>query len=322
MTVVSKSFSKKRVVVVGGSGFIGTHLIKRLLELDILVTNFDIVEPTSLFNFSVDFFYCDIREPILIDLPYKVDVLVNLAAIHRNPGHENYEYYLTNILGAINLCRWSVANGIGKDIFVSSISVYGNSTTLEERVSQPKNLSNYGYSKILAENVYLDFFQNSPNRLTIFRPAVIFGEGEKGNFSRLAKALKQRRFVIPTKKSIIKPCGYVTDFVNAIVYKITNQDSKLFYNFSFPNQYTIREICRSFHLIAGFGMPVILPLERLFSLGERFFPNNSFFLRASKLLAGNSVVPSNLLDENFEWEFDLQNALNDWKKSSNFDLEL
>jgi nucleoside-diphosphate-sugar epimerase len=50
----------------------------------------------------------DVRQPILhLDLPLDVELIVNLAAVHREPGHEPDEYFATNLPGADNVCAWA-----------------------------------------------------------------------------------------------------------------------------------------------------------------------------------------------------------------------
>jgi nucleoside-diphosphate-sugar epimerase len=319
MGALGNKTETKHVIVVGGSGFVGTHLTKKLVELNYKVTILDIVSPHPSTDEMVEFEYCDVRNPISVKLSSKPDILINLAAVHRNPGHEISEYYLTNALGALNLCKWSNQNRIPRNIFVSSISVYGDGPTLEEEVKFAIERSHYGFSKLMAENIYLENIFTPKNNLTIFRPAVIFGEGEAGNFTRLANALIRKRFIIPSTEPVIKPCGYVKDFVDAITFSLNRPTSKTFYNFAFPNSYTIRDICQSFHEVGDVKLPPRLPLQRIMRFFVEKFPGNFTLARISKLLSGQAVVPLNLILDEFEWRYELNDALLDWKTSSNFD---
>src|SRR5271169_2462900 len=116
--------AKKKAIVFGGAGFIGCHLLKRLVEEDRHETLYgvDIVDP----RFEVDgvqWVKCDIRAPIPSWLfeegPFEI---FNLAAVHTTPGHEEWEYYWTNVYGAINVCRFASEVGAERVLFTSTMT--------------------------------------------------------------------------------------------------------------------------------------------------------------------------------------------------------
>src|ERR1017187_2343027 len=133
----------KTVVVFGGTGFIGTHLAQHLLAHDLAETIFlvDLNEPrdfpytqllrSGLKSGKVVFVRNDVRQSVPDGLlPEHTDVVFNLAAVHREPGHHSREYFETNLAGAENVCAWASAVGCETLVFTSSISLYGPS---EER---------------------------------------------------------------------------------------------------------------------------------------------------------------------------------------------
>ena len=116
----------KTVVLFGGTGFIGTHLTQHLLKHNLAETIYlvDLNGPrdfpytqllhSGLSSGKVLFVAHDVRKPVPLDLlPDKADVVFNLAAVHREPGHSPQEYFETNLLGAENVCAWAstVASG-------------------------------------------------------------------------------------------------------------------------------------------------------------------------------------------------------------------
>ena len=112
-------------IIFGGSGFIGTHLIHLLKELhpDSNIYDLDIVMPGEEGvvpgivekNKGVKYIRCDVRKPIDVEIETtKDDVVFNLAAVHRTPGHEDIEYFETNIRGAENVTAWVECKGIKK----------------------------------------------------------------------------------------------------------------------------------------------------------------------------------------------------------------
>src|SRR5690606_31892986 len=96
----------------------------------------------------------DVRRPIDWFPEEKVDLIANFAAVHREPGHEDYEYYETNLLGAENVCAWAERVGCNKLIFTSSIAPYGPSESPKNEGSLPVPVSAYGGSKLVAEQIH------------------------------------------------------------------------------------------------------------------------------------------------------------------------
>ena len=140
-------------IIFGGTGFIGTHLATLLHEQhpDASIWSLDIVDPSKLYGMSEQelyeytavkkwkspvvegetrkstFVYCDVRKPI-VDIPFTPtvdDVVFNIAAVHRTPGHPDLAYFETNMKGAENVCAFAEKYGIRNMVFTSSISLYG-----------------------------------------------------------------------------------------------------------------------------------------------------------------------------------------------------
>src|SRR4051812_32591588 len=106
-----------QAIVFGGAGFIGTHLTTYLVSSQKYerVVSIDIGQPRAHVA-GVEYLYHDVRETIdpNISNGSPADIF-NLAAVHVTPGHPDGDYYYTNVLGAVNVCRF--ADEIGcKDI--------------------------------------------------------------------------------------------------------------------------------------------------------------------------------------------------------------
>lgn len=144
--------------ITGGTGFIGTHLTNLLQELhpECNVYNLDIVEPGTPLPSVEDykpalrkgqklastFIRCDVRKPIVLEGVNVTadDVIFNFAAVHRTPGHPDYAYFETNVLGAENVTAFAEKYGIKKIVFTSSIAPYGAAEELKEETTVPTPL--------------------------------------------------------------------------------------------------------------------------------------------------------------------------------------
>ena len=128
----------RRCVLFGGAGFIGTHFATHLLSSgrveQVWLADFRLTSsaawPRDLQahqqNGRVHCVTLDVRQPISHpELPQEAELIVNLAAVHREPGHEPHEYFATNLPGADNVCAWAEQAKCMRMIFTSSIAPYG-----------------------------------------------------------------------------------------------------------------------------------------------------------------------------------------------------
>lgn len=308
----------KTAVIFGGSGFIGSHLSSKLLLMGYEVIIADLIPPNIQ---GVDFIECDVRTKILLKLAKVPEIVFNLAAIHRTPGHKADEYYECNVLGAVNVTNWCTQHGVKRILFTSSISVYGPKKEMMRESSELQPIDSYGKSKVMAERIHQRWQEEKSNErtLVICRPAVIFGAGEKGNFTRLANALRKRHFIIPGTGETIKSCGYVKDLIKSFFFVLNTSDNNIIlYNFCYPELYSLNSILLAFNKVAGYPLPPKIPFSGLVIFLSRLpSPMNSLGSRLKKLLLDTKVSPTYLLQKSFSWDTDLSSGLEDWKLSSN-----
>ncbi len=317
----------KAVVVFGGSGFVGTHLVRRLSAAGEKVISVDIRQPRE--NLAgVDYLNGDVRDLHDIKLDGNVNRIYNLAAIHTTPGHKTHEYYETNVLGALEVTRFASMNSIPEIVFTSSISVYGPGEDMKTEQTSPAPESAYGYSKLIAERIHEQWLEAGPSRkLVITRPAVVFGPGERGNFSRLASLLKRGLFVYPGRTDTIKACIYIDDLLDAIEFARTKDSNYKLFNASYPIQYRLNEIvdalvrshfpgARTFRLprIAVILTARLLKAFNLFDVG--IHPD-----RVMKLVRSTNVYPGWLLSQGWVFPPNIEDTFARWAKQSNNTFE-
>jgi nucleoside-diphosphate-sugar epimerase len=311
-------------LIVGGSGFVGRHLTQSLTEAGQTVVIGDLVAPKGYSN-AADYVRVDVRDRASLSALPPAHTVYNLAAVHRTPGHPEHEYYETNVRGALNVCDFASSMDCPEIVFTSSISVYGPVEAAVNEASPLRPNSSYGRSKALAEEIHAAWAaaDASARRLSVVRPAVIFGLGENGNFTRLAEAMKRNRFAFPGRTDTIKSCGYVKDIVVAMQFMRPANPGITTYNYCYEQGYTIFEICEAFCTVAGYRFPRRIPPRvidlglRVAALGNGDAQGSTYApSRIQKLVASTNIRPQALADAGFLWPSNLTTALEDWMKDS------
>ena len=249
---------------------------------------------------------------------------MNLAAVHRTPGHVDAEYYETNVEGATNVVDWCHRVGASTLTFTSSISVYGPAEDPKDESSPLSAVSAYGKSKAMAEEIHRLWRASAgpQSKLVIVRPAVVFGPGENGNFTRLASALAARRFAYPGRTDAVKACGYVGDLVEALDFVLGIAENEIVFNYCYPTPYTIADVCAAFHEVAGYPLPRRIPkalvgaVMAVGAAGSKLGIESQSIERMRKLLQSTNVHPAELVDRGFVWRSDLADGLRRWRSES------
>jgi nucleoside-diphosphate-sugar epimerase len=230
---------KTSAVIFGGTGFIGAFFSQYLLKnkyvdqiylVDIESANeknFEFRKNQIMSDQRISFIRADVRKSLDFKVSGKVKIIANFAAIHREPGHQKFEYFETNINGADFVCKFSERVKCENIIFSSSIAPYGSSEDIKDERSIPIPDSPYGCSKLVAEKIHQIWQAKDKNRyLTIVRPGVVFGPGEGGNVSRLIKAVIHKYFCYIGNKNTIKAGIYVKELCRAMLWVHEKQKSE------------------------------------------------------------------------------------------------
>lgn len=316
---------RKNFLLFGGSGFIGHHLTKLINQN----TNskpliFDI-EKSSLTN--IKFEKIDVRKPIETKYnPSKEDIIFNLAAVHRTPGHPSNEYFETNLLGAENVCNYARRNNINTIIFTSSIAIYGTYESQKSESTIPMPDIPYGISKLSAEYIHKLWQQENPEnrKLIIVRPGVVFGENEKGNFTRLINSIANKTFFYPGRKDTIKACIYVKDLVFAMLQMEKREEIGVsVYSMTYHPAPSVEKICEVVSIAGHLPFPRIkLPSFLLILIGKILFgitkKEGIHPDRVKKLIISNNISGEKLKD-NYNLEFGLEKGISDWMKDTRFE---
>lgn len=311
------------VIVFGGSGFIGSHLLKRLLASHSgRLISADIRPPKVRLD-GVVYVEGDVRDLSKFRVGGSVATIYNLAAVHTTPGHPTHEYYETNVAGATQVTALARRIDCTDIVFTSSISVYGASEETKTEASPPAPESAYGWSKWLAESIHRAWLDEAVDRrLLIVRPAVIFGPGEGGNFTRLAALLKKGLFVFPGRRDTIKACFYVEDLLEAVHRAHELGDRYVLFNGSYPDRYTVEEIVTEFRAVHfPKARTITVPHAALMFAATLARPMSVAGIgihpeRITKLVKSTDILPGWLQANGWSERGCLPSALARWSESS------
>lgn len=197
------------VAIVGGSGFIGRRLTDTLRASGHDVR---IVDVQRAAGGDADFRRADVRDRAALSAALAgSDVVYNLAAVHRDDVKPVTLYESVNVTGASTLCAVCRDLGIDTLIFTSSVAVYGDAQPDASEEQPPAPTTPYGESKLRAEQIYRTWQAQEPGRrsLSIVRPTVVFGEGNRGNVYQLVRQVTSGRFLMVGSGRNKKSMAYV-----------------------------------------------------------------------------------------------------------------
>ena len=245
------------ILVTGGAGFIGSHLVRHLLAKGEQVTALDNLSTGLAENLPPEakLVEMDILDE---DLPKVVaagafDAIVHLAAQTmvdtsiKNPLLDTRE----NLLGTVQVLEAARAANVKRVIFASTAAAYGDvkEDDLPVREAQPTEpMSFYGLSKLSVEK-YLEMYENLYGmEYVVLRFANVYGErqgdgGEGGVISIFAKAVAEGRDItIYGDGEQTRDFVYAGDIAEGILAALRTEEVNAAYNLSTQTETSLREL--------------------------------------------------------------------------------
>lgn len=257
------------ILVTGGAGFIGTALVLELSKKH-KVSVFDLVSKINSAEkvCGVNYFNVDISDYKQIEpfIKEKYDYIFHLAS--QTSGlisHEQPELDVdTNVKGTLNICRFAQTIGNVRVIFSSSMAIYGDSELPISETLQPNPKSNYGVSKISAEN-YIQLFSSRGIDYTIFRLFNVYGPGQdldnmkQGMLSIfVTQAIKDKKIDVTGPLERYRDFIYIDDIIGALILPIENNVSTLneIFNVGCGIKTTVKDLINSISASLDASLPV------------------------------------------------------------------
>jgi UDP-glucuronate decarboxylase len=279
------SSTRKRVLVTGGAGFLGSHLCERLLreENDVLcVDNYFTGRKENIAHMLGNPHFEAMRHDICFPLYVEVDEIYNLAC-PASPIHYQFDPVQTtktSVLGAINML--GLAKRVRAKIFQSSTSeVYGDPTMHPQREEYRGNVNPigpracYDEGKRAAETLFFDYHRQHKLRIRVVRIFNTFGPHMHPNDGRvvsnfIVQALKGENLTIYGNGEQTRAFCYVDDLIDGFVRLMAAPDDVTGpINIGNPVETTVRELAEKIIAMIGSSskiesrpLPVDDPVQR------------------------------------------------------------
>lgn len=264
------------IVIIGGSGFIGTRLVDRLIKNKSLTVK--VLDKTQSKKYPELYEYCDVTEIYSLrkTLSNEIDLVINLAAEHKDNVSPLSLYYDVNVEGQKNICTVMDEYHIKKMIFTSSVAVYGFVTEDTDESGNINPFNDYGKSKYQAELVTHAWLDDT-KQFSVIRPTVVFGEGNRGNVYNLLRQVSSGKFLMIGKGENQKSMAYVENvaaFIEHLIehgqgYQVFNYVDKPDFNMnklvsvvyeSLRETGSVLRLPYSLGLLAGYGFDLLAKL--------------------------------------------------------------
>lgn len=291
-----------KILVTGACGFIGSHLVEKLVKNGHKVNAFVFYNSLGTNGWldnidkkvfkDINIISGDIRDyDFLLKNTKKIDALVHLAALIGIP----YSYiapksYLdTNVVGTYNVLNASKINKISKIFITSTSEVYGTAQTIPISENHSLNAqSPYAASKIAADQLGLSFFRSYDLPVTIIRPFNTFGPRQSSRAiipTIITQILKNNGIVKLGNLSPTRDFTFVEDTVNfyskALVTK--NIEGQVF-NVGNSFEISIKDILKVFKKEFGYKFDVTLEPSRVRAKKSEVFRLIASTKKAKKIL--------------------------------------
>jgi len=185
-----------KVLITGGTGFLGTQLARQLVEKNFLVTLFD-TQPLEVKDLQdkVKVIQGDVRDKRDLEKAIIHQDFVVHAAAALPIQRDKKTIFDVNLLGTRNVLEASLASGVKRFVFISTTAVYGVPKTLPETEDSPLSpIGFYGQSKLEAEKLCFKYYKRGLS-VNILRPKTFLGKERLGVFSLWFEAIYNNKTV-------------------------------------------------------------------------------------------------------------------------------
>lgn len=263
----NKNFLPQRCLVLGGRGFIGSHLVDALLDQGYIVRCFDRPHVAPLGNSHLNnprFELCEgdlASEADVAEALIGCDICYHLVSttLPKSSNADPVFDVESNLLGTVRLLTHAVKSGVRKVIFVSSGgTVYGVPAQVPIPETHPTDpVCSYGITKLAIEK-YLGLFQQLHGlEYSVLRIANPYGERQRTHASQgaiavfLGKALRGETIEIWGDGSVIRDYIHIADVVDALLMSLNQTGGGRVLNIGAGRGYSLNEVLEAIEQATG-----------------------------------------------------------------------
>ena len=252
------------ILVLGGNGFIGSHLIKRCSELGYKCVSISLKENIFLNNLiNVKHINVDIRNFSELNKALKgmkFDFVVNLSGYidHSNIFNGGIDTFNTHFGGLVNVIRSIDLKEIKKFVQIGSSDEYGNTKSPQNEDSKEEPISTYSLAKLSCTNFLKMLYKTEGLPVVTLRLFLVYGERQKTDRFLpfvIKSCLKNEKFPTSRGEQIRDFC-YVSDIIDGILISLTEQNCNgKVINLASGVPISIREVVEKIVKNVGYGKP-------------------------------------------------------------------
>ena len=266
-----------RIFITGATGFIGTHLVRRLSQTEHKLCC--LVRKTSrvseLKELDVTLVYGDVKDKdSLLQGMKGCDWVVNLANIYSFWEPDNQVYKKVNVEGTRNVMESALETGISKVLHVSTAVIYGKPTDspfTEESSVGSVRFSRYSQTKYEGDLVAWEFYEKKGLPLLMVYPGAVLGHGDPKATGKYIDDLINLRLPARVFEDSVMTWVHVKDVAETIVRALEKQNNIGEKYLAGNNRLSFREINQMISEISKVSLPK-------FRLPDFLVTLNAFFL--------------------------------------------
>lgn len=225
-----KKIKKKTILVIGGTGFIGYHLIKKCIKMKWSVTSISTTKPKKYRKLKkVNYLICDVSKKNLLNKKLNNNIYNYVVNLSGYVDHsDKSQTFKSHYIGCKNLADFFTDKEISSFVQIGSSSEYGRVGSPQKEESSCKPLTIYGKSKFLATKYLNQLYKKNKFPFTVLR--IYQAYGPKQDFNRfipivIKACIKNKLFPCSHGKQY-RDFTYVDDIINAIIFSLKSYKSK------------------------------------------------------------------------------------------------
>tara|TARA_Y100000816_G_scaffold269425_1_gene232357 strand:+ start:955 stop:1857 length:903 start_codon:yes stop_codon:yes gene_type:complete len=284
-----------KILVVGGTGFLGFHIIKKAKKKNWKITSISLKKPTKKrFHKNVKYIFANVEnfKHLKKKLVGNYDFVVNAGGYGQHPdfGKMGDKLFKSHFIGLVNLIKILSKKKIKRFVHIGSSAEYGSakSPQLENTICNPK--TPYGITKFFCTNFLLKLNQISEFPIVILRLFLVYGPNQATNRilpQIITNSLNNKKFPTTLGNQYCDFC-FVDDVVNAIFKALNTRRAvgKIF-NIGTGKPIQIKKVIKKTVNLIGSGKPLFGKIKYKKNTNMKLYPDIS---KAKKVLKWSSKL--------------------------------